>query len=275
MASGRVRVNGRYLRKGENVASGDHIEVARNSASPEIIANRDLLVPILFADPALVVVNKPGLMPCHPLRTEECDTVINAIAAQYPESVFSGNKPLEGGLVHRLDNGTSGALMIARTSEAFVQLRAALKNMKIRRAYQALVAGEIWAEREVLTPVAHHPKNRRKMITASDRDIANARPATTRVRPLARYSGFTLVEVLPRTGSRHQIRVHLASIGCPIAGDILYGGPPVEGFVPGRFWLHLVALDVDSPASGRIHVEAPLPPELAGVLARIRDANPR
>ncbi len=272
VASGRVRVNGHYLRKGRNVTNGDHVEVAGNLTSPEIISNRDLLVPILFADPALLVVNKPGLMPCHPLRPEERDTVINAVVTKYPEAAFSGNKPLEGGLIHRLDNGTSGALMIARNLDSFLKLRAALKNMNIRRVYQALVTGEMQAEREVLTPIVHHPKNRRKMITDLNGYIANARPAATCVRPLAHYSGFTLVEVLPRTGSRHQIRVHLASIGYPLAGDTLYGGPAIEGFAPGRFWLHLAALDVNSPASGRVHVEASLPPDLAKVL-RIRVAN--
>ena len=115
IADGRVRVNGRRLPKGASVTSGDRVELVDPAPPLEILPNPTIAIAILYADAAMLVVNKPGLMPCHPLRAGERDTVINAVAAQYPDTAFNSGKPLEGGLVHRLDNGTSGALMIART----------------------------------------------------------------------------------------------------------------------------------------------------------------
>src|SRR5207253_5436757 len=136
---------------------------------------------------------------------------------------------------------------------------AAVRGGTITREYRALVAGKLETAREISTPIAHHQKNPRKMITgAGGRARSQPRPASTAVKPLSNHGKFTLVKVLPRTGSRHQIRIHLASIGHPIAGDALYGGPPIAGLAPDRFWLHLARLDLDSPASGRIRIDAPL-----------------
>ena len=115
IADGRVRVNGRRLPKGASVTSDDRVELVDPAPPLEILPNPAITIPILYADAAIVVVDKPGLMPCHPLRAGERDTVMNAVVAQYPAIAFDAGKPLEGGLVHRLDNGTSGALMIART----------------------------------------------------------------------------------------------------------------------------------------------------------------
>jgi 23S rRNA pseudouridine1911/1915/1917 synthase len=262
--SGRVRVNGRILPKGASVAAGDRVELVEPAPATEINQNPNIDIAVLYADDAMIVVNKPGLMPCHPIRAGEHDTVINAVAARYPETAFGFDKPLEGGLVHRLDNGTSGALLIARSQEALTTLRAALRHGAVRREYHAVVSGNLLEEIEITTPIAHHPKNRRKMVTAPAIELSrHARPAATSIHPLRQRSGFTLVAVQPRSGSRHQIRVHLASIGHPLVGDELYGGPALTELQPGRFLLHLAALELNSPSSARIHVEAPLPHDLA------------
>ena len=220
----------------------------------------------------MLVINKPGRMPCHPLRSGERDTVMNAIAAAYPEAAAVGDKPNEGGLAHRLDNGTSGALIIARTGAAFMAMRSAIREGRVVRLYQALVSGRLEESVEITAPIAHHPKDPRKMIavvgSADLRDLG-ARPAATVVEPIRSYRGFTLVAVKPRTGSRHQIRVHLASIGMPLAGDILYGGPPISGMPPDRFWLHLSGLAFDSPAGRRVEVAAPLAADLAAILLQL------
>jgi 23S rRNA pseudouridine1911/1915/1917 synthase len=284
IASGRVHVNGRRYRKGEPIAAGDNVEVIATGTAHAIAPNPDLNVDILFEDAAVIVADKPALMPCHPLRGDERNTVMNAIVAAYPEAASASDKPLEGGLVHRLDNGTSGALIIARNADAFVALREALRTARVMRRYLALVSGRVANTIEIATPIAHHVKNPRKMVavetngptigavvmTVSARYRSTPRPAFTKVEPLSCQNEFTLVMVTPRTGSRHQIRVHLASIGCPIAGDELYGGPPLAGLVAGRFWLHLAELEFESTTGGHVEAVAPVAHDLEDSLTRLR-----
>jgi 23S rRNA pseudouridine1911/1915/1917 synthase len=272
--AGRVRVNGHRYRKGEPIAPGDRVEVEDAPAPAQALApNHEIAIAILYEDPTMLVVDKPGMLPCHPLRPDERGTVMNAVAARYPETASAGDKPLEGGLVHRLDNGTSGALIVARTREAFTILRAAIRNAGVTRRYRALAAGRLDRAIDIDAPIAHHPKNPRRMVVvgagshaASEApSIASAtpyrsaaRPAFTRLQPVDYVGDFTLVDAIPRSGSRHQIRLHLASIGHPIAGDELYGGPPLDGLGRGRFWLHLAEIALDSPAG-----------PLAGAIARL------
>jgi 23S rRNA pseudouridine1911/1915/1917 synthase len=290
ISHGRVRVNGRGYRKGEAIAPGDSVEVAEAPAADTLTPNPDLKIAILFEDPAIIVAAKPPLMPCHPLRAEERATVMNAIVAAYPETADFLDKPLEGGLVHRLDNGTSGALIIARNREALTIMREALRSGRVTRHYRALVMGRLDGTIEITTLIAHHPKNPRKMVVVDRVAVADRlgdaaysstvpvslrhrsapRPALTQVQALTHEHGFTLVRVTPRTGNRHQIRVHLASLSHPLAGDELYGGPPLAGLDAGRFWLHLAELEFDSPAGGRGHVTAPLASDLEDSLARLR-----
>ena len=273
LASGLVRVNGRILAKGETVAAGDQVQVDQAHEGPALKPNPEIPLTVLFEDPATLVVDKPGLMPCHPIRRVERATLMNAVAARFPETAAAGDKPLEGGLVHRLDNGTSGAVIIARNPSSFAFLRAAIRGGRIERHYLALVSGDFGAARELDSPIAHHPKNPRKMIVVSKQVAAPsrvaARPALTLVEPVRRIGAFTLVRVTPKSGMRHQIRVHLADAGFPLMGDDLYGGPPLAGLAPGRFFLHLSQMRFQSPAGGDISVEAPLPRDLTAALAAI------
>ncbi len=267
---GMVRINGHRSRKSEIVSANDRVEVARvegaaSRISTPIEPNSSLEVAVLHSDAAVLVVNKPGGMPCHPLRPDERNTVMNAVVARFPEVASVGEKPLEGGLLHRLDNGTSGALLIARNRGSFVRLREAIRSGKTARRYEALVAGNLARKTEIDIPIAHHPKNPRKMI-AGDLTSSNpkraGRPAVSIVEPIRRVGDFTLVSVTPKTGCRHQIRVHLASLGHPIVGDALYGGPASELLAHGRFWLHLCEVAFDSPAVGHVKVTAPIPADL-------------
>ncbi len=265
---GAVMLNGRRGIKGAVVRPGDNVEVEESSHPAAIEPDGDAPLEVLFEDAALIVVNKPGGVPCHPLRPGERGTVMNAVAARFPETVTIGEKAVEGGLVHRLDNGTSGALMIARTAEAVTTLRSALRSGAIKRKYLALVTGHLRAPLTLSAPIAHHPKNPRKMIVVAneaDRAKLAARPTLTRVEPIRRVGDLTLVAVTPSSGVRHQIRVHLASAGFPIVGDELYGGRP-SILAAGRFWLHLSEIELQSPASGATKIAAPLPGELASLI---------
>jgi 23S rRNA pseudouridine1911/1915/1917 synthase len=267
---GMVRINGRRSKKSEIVGTEDRVEVAPSEFRGAIEPNGGLALDVIHQDAAVLVVNKPGGVPCHPIQPGERDTVMNAVVARFPDTAAAGEKPLEGGLVHRLDNGTSGALLIARNRSTFERLREAIRSGRIARRYEALVAGALEHQIEIDTPIAHHAKNARKMVIG-DRASANpkraGRAATTLVEPLRRVGEFTLLSVTPRTGSRHQIRVHLASLGHPIVGDTLYGGPASPVLAHGRFWLHLCEVAFDSPAVGHVKVTAPIPPDLKKLIA--------
>jgi 23S rRNA pseudouridine1911/1915/1917 synthase len=277
IAAGNVRVNGHRCRKGLNLTSSDVVEVEPSSGAPTIIPNGHLPLSVLYQDDEILVVDKPGMLPCHPLRAGETETLMNAVVARFPQAAAAGPKPLEGGLVHRLDNGTSGAVMVALTPVGFARLRAALRNNQIVRSYLALVEGDVKRAFQLDAPIAHHPRNQRKMIVVSDPRIAaklKARPAFSAIKPIRNTGRFTLIEVLPRTGNRHQIRVHLADAGFPLVGDELYGGPALAALPPGRFFLHLTQLRMpqaeraSAPTSGpdeqkeALVVTAPLPADL-------------
>ena len=267
---GAVLLNGRRGIKGAIVNAGDDVAVEAPLALAAIEADDQIHLEVLFEDPSLVVVNKPGGVPCHPLRPGGRGTVMNAVVALFPETAAIGDKPVEGGLIHRLDNGTSGALMIARTGDAFGILRRAIRSGIIKRKYLAMVSGNMKTAVTLDAPIAHHPKNPRKMIVAPEQSGTMklaARPAVTRVEPVRQVGDFTLVAVMPSTGMRHQIRVHLAFAGFPIVGDDLYGGAPTPDLGPQRFWLHLSEIEFESPASSASKVSAPLPNELERMLA--------
>jgi 23S rRNA pseudouridine1911/1915/1917 synthase len=267
---GMVRVNGRRSKKSEIVSADDRVEVTPTQVHAPLDLSESATVDVLHEDAAVIVVNKPGGVPCHPLKPGERGTVMNAVAARYRDTATAGDKPLEGGLVHRLDNGTSGALIVARSRASFEKLREAIRSGRIVRRYEALVAGNLPGRMEIDLPIAHHAKNPRKM-TIGDAASANpkraGRAAITIVEPLRRVGEFTLVSVTPRTGSRHQIRVHLADAGHPIVGDTLYGGPPHDALAHGRFWLHLCDVAFDSPAVGHLKVSAPLAADLVKLIS--------
>jgi 23S rRNA pseudouridine1911/1915/1917 synthase len=269
--SGKVTVNGRHLGKGAMIAPDDDVRISEPPPTLAAHPNANLKIETLYCDESVLIVNKPGLIPCHPLRAGEDSTVINGVIAAHPEVAQAGSNPREGGLVHRLDNGTSGALIIARTPEAFAVMRAAVRRGDIARRYLALCAGKFEEPVEIATPIAHHPKNRRKMTTLGFNmsRMSGARPAATLITPLRRLSGFSLIEARPRTGCRHQVRVHLASINHPLVGDVLYGGPEIGELAPGRFWLHLSEVAFESDLSGHVNIQAPLFPDLDRVLKRI------
>jgi len=280
IAAGGVRVNGRRCRKGLNLAPSDVIEVEPSAGGAAIVPNNDLPLRVLYQDAEILIADKPGLQPCHPLSAEGTETLMNAVVAHLPQAAEAGPKLLEGGLIHRLDNGTSGAVMVALTPAAFTFLRTALGNKQIVRSYLALVEGEVERALELSAPIAHHPRNQRKMTVVHDPRMAaklRARPAVTMLKPIRGAGGFTLLEVRPRTGSRHQIRVHLADAGFPLAGDELYGGPKLASLPPGRFFLHLAELRIpridglaSSPESEQsvLVVTSPLPGDLSGCLAQ-------
>jgi 23S rRNA pseudouridine1911/1915/1917 synthase len=218
-----------------------------------------------------VVIDKMAGMPTAALSPEDRQSLANALVARYPEVAFVGGQPLAAGLLQRLDNETSGLLLAARTESAFAAMKARLDAGEVEKVYLALVAGEPPASGAIDKPIAHHPQDERRMVVVQGKQTATrsrARAALTIFRVLARPAGHALLEVIITRGVRHQIRLHLADAGFPVAGDALYGAP--AGRPAPRHFLHASRLTfVEPEVEQRRVVESPLPEELATWLERL------
>ena len=260
IAEGAVCVNGRPAAKGVRLAPGDRVTLPDLPAS--IAPEPQLALPVLHEDDAVVALDKPGGMPGHALDPRQRGTAAAFLLARYPEMAGIGD-PLAPGLVHRLDSGTSGLLVAARTRAAHQALRAALHARAVEKRYLAWVAGDASAldGTRVALPLAHDPRDRRRMVPAAAG--MRAWPAETSVVVVSTGRARSLVEATIRTGVTHQVRVHLAARGHPVLGDVLYAGAPA-GLPPGRHALHAAGMTFPHPADGRpLSLRAALPAELA------------
>ena len=260
IAEGAVCVNGQPAAKGIRVAPGDRVTLPD---LPEVIAPEpQLALPVLHEDDAVVALDKPGGMPGHALDPRQRGTAAAFLLARYPEMARVGD-PLAPGLVHRLDTGTSGLLVAARTRAAHHALRAALRARAVEKRYLAWVAGDAspLAGARVALALAHDPRDRRRMVPAAAG--MRAWPAETGLVVVSAGRERSLVEATIRTGVTHQVRVHLATHGHPVLGDVLYGGPPA-GLPPGRHALHAAGMTLPHPVDDRaLSLRAPLPADLA------------
>jgi 23S rRNA pseudouridine1911/1915/1917 synthase len=263
-AAGAVRVDGRRATKGELARAGSTVEVELGEpdrAAPEPEATLD----VRLATEHLLVVHKPAGQPSVAVRGSDRGTLAGALAGHYPELQTIGS-PRESGLVHRLDTGTSGLLVVARTNAAYVRLREAVRVGALQKRYLALVESlNLPGNGEIDQPLTPDPKNAQKVSWEAS-GTSRARFAVTRWRVVERGKRWALVEAEASPAVRHQIRAHLASIDHPIAGDLLYGGAEVPELV-GRHALHAsyVAWAGDDVLRG-FAVEAPLPAELLALL---------
>lgn len=268
-AEGWVRRNGRRCRKGDRVALGDAITFDREPTPSDFSARPDtsLDLEILFEDEHFVVINKPAGMASHPLEADEVGTAANGLVARYPEMASIGYRPREPGIVHRLDTDTSGCLLAARTAEAFEGLRDLLQGGRIDKRYQAIVDGVPTANSIIDHPIAHDRRDRRRMIACEDSfdaDELDARNARSEVLSVDAHGDRSLVEVRAANARRHQVRVHLAAIGHPLLGDLLYDGPSIGE----RHALHANRLDFTHPITGKaLSIVAPLPAEMRSLLS--------
>ncbi len=273
-----VLANGHPVPKGYKVKNGDALEIR----FPGPLRGHPLPAPqltcsILFEDSDLLIVEKPGGMPTQPLDPFETGTLVNALTARYPQLKEVGSRPLEPGLVHRLDQGTSGLLAVALTPESWTQLKKDLAGGKWKKIYLALVAGKLDRPLTLNHPLGHDPADQRKMkvlLTPTEPRRGRIYRAVTEIRPLRIFGKHTLVEIALLTGVTHQIRVHLSFRGHPVVGDVLYGGadPETFGLPAGRFFLHAGRLSLPHPRSGRMQTfTSPLPEDLQQVLTNLTD----
>ena len=257
---GRVLVNGSPEKRSFLLKGAEHIDVQPAELPPLRATPEDLPLDILYEDADVIAINKPAGMVVHTGAGQHSGTLVNAVLHRFGKLSTVGGD-LRPGIVHRLDRFTSGVILVARTDAAHRHLAAQFASREVEKIYLALVHGRAKKdEGRVTTPIARDPVHRTRMTAR----LANGRQAITSYKVLKRFEGFTFLEVKIGTGRTHQIRVHLASIGHPVAGDKLYGAP---ASALGRYFLHARQITFTSPSSGeRITVAAPLPPDLEGVL---------
>lgn len=268
VADGRVRLDDRSVTtKSRRVAEGEVLSVELPEASVEaLVAEAGVEVPVVHADDEVVVVDKPPGLVVHPGAGNETGTLVQGLLARFPElaGVGAADRP---GIVHRLDAGTSGLLVVARTDAAYESLVAQLQARTVDRRYLALVGGAVEAPSGMVdAPIGRSERDPTRMAVRAD-----GREARTRYEVRERFTEpapATLLECRLETGRTHQIRVHLAAIGHPVLGDPRYGRGPVPA---PRLFLHAHRLSFDHPSSGaRLTFTSPLPADLEAVRARFR-----
>jgi 23S rRNA pseudouridine1911/1915/1917 synthase len=256
---GAVRVNGKRARKGDRVAVGDVVELTREPVSGAALRpapDPDVPLDVLIERSEVVVVCKPAGIPSQPLRAGELGTVANAIAFRFPECVAIGDDPRDGGLVHRLDIGTSGVLVVARTLDAYHALRDAFGAGLVVKRYVAITDGRP-VSRDCDAPLAQRGK--RVAVDLGDGLAAYTEIAVERASPK-----HALVNCVAQTGRMHQVRAHLAYVGAPITGDALYGGAPLHGHE--GFFLHAASITLPLGRE-RLVADAPIPVRFTRALA--------
>jgi len=270
---GLVLVAGRETKANQPVKAGQAISVDLPEPVDAAPRPEPLSLPILYQDQDLIVVDKPAGMVVHPAAGHASGTLVNALLHHVHDlSGIGGEK--RPGIVHRLDRGTSGLMVVAKHDSAHEELSRQFHDREVEKEYFALVWGEVQAGRRIDTPIGRDPSNRKKMSARARR----SREAVTRIVRVEKLLVLTLAQVAIHTGRTHQIRVHLSAIGHPIVGDSLYGG--VHRRVPGdlravthleRPFLHAARLVFKHPRDGRrMEFTSELPDDLQRVLDELR-----
>jgi len=269
IADGHVRVDAREARPNLAVRAGDRIVVDIPAAAAASVEAEATPLEILHQDADIVVVNKPPGMVVHPGAGHASGTLVNALLHHVSDLSGIGGE-LRPGIVHRLDRGTSGVMVVAKNDAAHQDLSRQFHDREVEKEYIALVWGVVQGGRSINAAIGRDPVHRQKMSARSRR----AREAVTRITRAFHMPGLTLCQVAIHTGRTHQIRVHLSAIGHPVVGDALYGG--VHRRVPGdiravthlqRPFLHAARLAFNHPRDGRrMEFTAILPPDLQDVL---------
>ena len=288
--SGAVLVNDRPAKSSTNLRSGDTLRVTIPKLAPPESLPEEIPLHIVHEDDQFIAINKQSGLIVHPARGHWSGTLINALlfhAQQTHSTLSTGSDPWRPGIIHRLDRDTTGLILIAKTDEAHWRIAGQFERRTIRKTYLAIVHGELELDSDLIdAPLGVHPKIRERYAVRHD----TGKPAQTVYTVKERFKGYTLLELAPKTGRTHQLRVHCAHIGHPIVGDPAYGGRQItaEDIVPKalgtkakqqsvgvplieRQALHAYRLQFVHPSKfTRMHLEAPVPEDMAGICALLR-----
>jgi 23S rRNA pseudouridine1911/1915/1917 synthase len=262
---GAITVNGRAARASRALAAGDRVNIRVPDQVPAIPSAEDIELDVVFEDDDIMVVNKPAGMVVHPGAGQLQGTLVNALLGRHADWPTIGD-PQRPGIVHRLDKGTSGLLVVARHHAAHRRLSADLAERRIKRVYLAVARGALTAPGRVDAPIGRDPRNRQRMAV-----VEGGRVSTTDFRPLETFDAATYLEVTLGTGRTHQIRVHLAAIGHSLLGDPTYGPAGGDPRI-GRPALHAHRLRLRHPRTGEaLELEAAPPPDFNRLLELLRE----
>ena len=267
---GDAELNGNKADKKQKVKSGDIIKVTVPEPVELSIEPQDIPLDIVYEDDDLLVVNKAKGMVVHPAPGNPDGTLVNALMFHCKGSLSGINGVIRPGIVHRIDKDTSGLLVVAKNDRAHLGLAEQIKDHSFTRRYRAVVHGNIRDdEGTVDAPIGRNPKDRKKMAVTDK----NSRSAVTHFKVLERYNNYTYVECSLETGRTHQIRVHMAYRGNPVAGDLLYGPKTTPKELDGQC-LHAMVLGFNHPITGEyMEFEAPLPDYFEKFLKKVRDGK--
>lgn len=266
---GQVLINGQLPAKaGVRLEGGETAVVAVPAPVPSTLIAEAIPLQVVYEDADMLVLDKPAGLVVHPAAGHASGTLVNALLAHVKDFGGVGGS-LRPGIVHRLDKDTSGLIVVAKHDAAQRALQAQFKLRKVEKQYVALVVGRPpTPSGRVEAPIGRDPRQRQRMAVVTNSEL-RSRMAVSEYRTREALRGYTLVDVKPETGRTHQVRVHMAFLGCPLAGDLLYG---VSGgrYKLARHFLHAAVLTLKLPSGKTQTFVAPLPAELEACLAALR-----
>ncbi|MBR4289266.1 MAG: RluA family pseudouridine synthase [Oscillospiraceae bacterium] len=263
---GNVLRSGKKAKKNEKLNTGDEISLTIPQPREVDIQAKEMALDIVYEDDDVVVINKPKGLVVHPAAGHQDDTLVNGLLYAMGDTLSGINGELRPGIVHRIDKDTSGLLAVAKNDLAHTVLASQLKDHSMHRVYDAIVCGSFREDSGTVdAPIGRHPSDRKKMCVTQ----RNSKEAVTHWEVVARYRGYTHIRCRLETGRTHQIRVHMAHIGHPILGDMVYGHKKCELGQDSQC-LHAGQLCFAHPRDGRpVMVFADLPPYFKEVLAKL------
>ena len=279
IAAGLVLVNARPAKGSHRVRAGDRITVEVRPRPPLCAEAESIALDVLYEDEDVVAINKPSGMTVHAGAGNPSGTLVNALLGR-GQALSQGGDALRPGIVHRLDKGTSGIILVAKNDSAHAKLSELFRQRKVKKTYLALVQGHLKEESgSIELAIMRDPKNRTRMTARRSIVLGKAREARTDWRMLARIADTSLVEVQLHTGRTHQIRVHFSALRHPVVGDTLYGAASQlqvgKRTLPSlsRNFLHAAKLGFTQPRTGAwIELQAALPQDLREFLGQLAEA---